>query len=209
MQELVFIANDFSIPMALVDFIPVILFGIGIIVLFSCLADKMSKIQFALFSTGSINVFIAGLLKATYKLLYASNVCDFQALTNMFFPVQSIGFLLAGIAIFSYVIKNKKNKALSVAPVLFEGTFLFVGLMCTGLALLEFALCVIAKRLNKISTIILFIVSFVCSLCMGYLSSQDFEKAIFNWIAEIVNICGQGTFLIGVLILKKNGLKNI
>ena len=48
--------------------------------------------------------------------------------------------------------------------------------------------------------------SFVCSLCMGYLSSQDFAQASMNWIAEGVNIVGHGALLAGVMILHKNGL---
>ena len=39
---------------------------------------------------------MAGFLKALYKLLYALGVCDFQPLTQRFFPVQALGFLLAG-----------------------------------------------------------------------------------------------------------------
>jgi len=41
---------------------------------------------------------------------------------------------------------------------------------------------------------------------MGYLSSQDFAQASMNWIAEGVNVVGQGAFLAGVLLLHKNGL---
>jgi hypothetical protein len=41
---------------------------------------------------------------------------------------------------------------------------------------------------------------------MGYLSSQDFAKSAMNWIAEGVNILGQGTLLLGTILLHKNGL---
>jgi hypothetical protein len=44
---------------------------------------------------------------------------------------------------------------------------------------------------------------------MGYLSSQDFAEAIWNWIAEGINVLGQGTLLLGVVILHKNGLKEL
>ena len=84
--------KDFSVSMALVDFIPVICFAIGIVILQRDLYKKMSKHAFALFATGGYNIVIAGALKATYKLLYALNICDFTALNNMFFPTQSIGF---------------------------------------------------------------------------------------------------------------------
>lgn len=208
MSGLLMLAKDFSVPMALVDYIPVFLFGWAVIILIKALGSKFNKIQFALFSAGTINVFSAGFLKATYKLLYAAGICDFQSLNYMFFPVQSIGFLLAGAAIIWFVLSNNKTKKQinGVVPPVFSGTFLFVGLMCTGLLLLDAALCVISKKIKKSWVMILFIVSFVCSLGMGYLSSQDFEQAAMNWIAECVNIVGQGTLLIGVLVLNKHGL---
>ena len=208
MKELLMLAKDFSISMALVDYIPVIFFGCAIVILIRSLGSKMNKAQFALFSAGSINVFAAGFLKATYKLLYASGACDFQALNNMFFPVQSIGFLLAGAGIIWFVIEKfgRKNRLNSTVPPVFTGTFLFVGLMCTGLLLLDVALCIITKKLKKYWVIILFVLSFICSLGMGYLSSQDFEKASMNWIAECVNIVGQGSLLAGVIVLRKAGL---
>ena len=130
----------------MVDYIPVILFGSAIIILIRSLGSKMNKGQFTLFSAGTLNVFIAGFLKATYKLLYASGACDFEALNHMFFPVQSIGFLLSGAGIIWFTVEKMalKNKVRSVVPPVFSGTFLFVGLMCTGLLLLDVALCMIS-----------------------------------------------------------------
>ena len=197
-----FLTKDFSVSMALVDYIPVIMFGIASLILIQSFTEKMNKAQIAMFSCGVINVFLAGFLKATYKLLYAANICDFEALSNMFFPVQSIGFLLAGIAMIWYVFQNKKMYLLSMPPV-FSGTFLFVGFMCGGLLLLDLSLCVIARRMKKTWLMVLFILSFVCSLCMGYLSSKDFTEALMNWLAEGINVIGQGALLAGTIILKK------
>ena len=200
--------KDFSIAMALVDYIPVILFLSASIILQRDLYNKMSKGAFALFSAGTINIFAAGALKATYKLLYAAGICDFAPLNDMFFPVQSIGFLLAGIGMLAMIFHKQGNGvvALSVAPPLWKGTFLFVGLMVAGLACIDAGLCCMAVKLKKKSAIAIFAVSFVCCLCMGYLSSQDFAKASMNWIAEGVNVIGQGTFLAGVVMLHKAGL---
>ena len=41
---------------------------------------------------------------------------------------------------------------------------------------------------------------------MGYLSSQDFTEAAMNWIAEGVNVIGQGALLAGVVLAHKHGL---
>ena len=199
--------KDFSVAMALVDYIPVIFFGVAAVLLQRDLYNKMSKGAFALFAAGTIDVFAAGALKATYKLLYAAGVCDFEPLNAMFFPVQSIGFLLAGAGIVAMLcFKQEKTAALAVAPVVYKGTFLFVGLMVAGLGCMDAGLCYLAARLKKKSAILLFVLSFVCSLCMGYLSSQDFAQASMNWIAEGVNVVGQGCLLCGAWMLHKAGL---
>ena len=201
--------KDFSISMALVDYIPVLFFAIAAIFLMRDLYNKMSKCAYALFSAGTISVTIAGALKATYKLLYAANICDFEALNNLFFPLQSIGFVLAGIGMLAMQIhSNKQTAVAAVAPPVFSGTFVFVGLMIAGLGLMDIALCILSAKMKKAWLIVLFALSFVCSLRMGYLSSQDFARASMNWIAEGVNVVGQGTLLWGVWLLHHNGLAN-
>ena len=214
--------KHFSVDMALVDYIPVLFFAIGAIILLCDLYNKMGKGAFALFSAGVIDVAMAGALKATYKLLYALGVCDFTKLDAMFFPVQSIGFLLAGLGVVAMLCSGKKSAKLNslalpvmvvamtaVAPEVFTGTFVFVGLMVAGLGLLDVALCVLAKKLGKPGLIALFAFSFVCCLGMGYLSSKDFAEASMNWIAECVNVVGQGTFLAGAIALHKSGLAGL
>ena len=74
---------------------------------------------------------------------------------------------------------------------------------------MDVVLCILAAKLKKPWLIAIFALSFVCSLCMGYLSSQDFAEAAMNWIAEGVNVVGQGTLLIGAALLRKNGLAEL
>lgn len=202
--------NDFSVEMALVDYIPVLFFAVAGVILMRDLYSKMSKGAFALFAAGVIDVTIAGALKATWKLLYAAGICDFAALNAMFFPVQSIGFLLAGIAMLAMLVHPQTERAaLAVAPPVFTGTFVFVGLMVAGLGIMDTVLCILAAKLKKPWLIVLFVVSFVCSLGMGYLSSKDFAQAAMNWIAEGVNVVGQGLLLLGAVLLHKAGLKEM
>lgn len=202
--------NDFTIAMALVDYIPVAFFAAAAIILMGDLYSKMSKGAFALFASGAIMITIAGALKATWKLLYAAKICDFAALNNMFFPTQSIGFLLAGVGILLMLLQRSgKSAVLAVAPPVFSGTFVFVGLMVAGLGVMDTVLCILAARMKKPWLIAIFVISFVCSLGMGYLSSKDFAEASMNWIAEGVNVVGQGTLLLGVYLLHKNGLADI
>ncbi|MBR3875506.1 MAG: hypothetical protein IKJ25_01865 [Clostridia bacterium] len=200
---------DFTIGMALVDYIPVICFAIGAVILMRDLYNKMSKGAFALFAAGTIMITLAGALKATWKLLYAAGICNFEALNNMFFPTQSIGFLLAGVGILAMLVYNQEETKLRSVPPVFSGTFVFVGLMVAGLGVMDTVLCIVSAKLKKPWLIALFVLSFVCSLCMGYLSSKDFTEAAMNWIAEGVNVVGQGSFLAGAYLLHKNGLAEL
>ena len=199
--------KEFSVSMALVDFIPVLLFGTASVILMRDLYNKMSKGAFALFAAGAIDVTCAGALKALYKLLFAAGVCDFTPLSDMFFPVQSIGFLLAGIGMIAMLChRQKESGALAVAPVVFKGTPIFVSFMILGIGMINASLCVLAKKIKKPGLIVLFVLAFLCMLGMGYLSTRNFEKASMNWIAECVNVVGEGLLLLGVLLMHKNGL---
>ena len=202
--------KDFSVSMALVDFIPVICFMIAAIILQRDLYNKMYKGAYALFACGTIDVIFAGGLKALYKLLYALGICDFLSLSELFMPLQSLGFLLAGMAVLSTVFRKDKGVCVSaVAPPLFKGVFVFVGCMVLGLLEMIVGLSYISVKMKKYLATCLFIISLICSIGMGYLSSKNFEKASMNWIAEGVNIVGQGTLLIATYIIHKAGLKNI
>ncbi|MBD5117688.1 MAG: hypothetical protein HDT37_00965 [Clostridiales bacterium] len=141
-------------------------------------------------------------------MLYAAEVCDFERLNAMFFPVQSLGFLLAGLGIVAMLCwKQGKTAAYAVAvPAVYSGTFLFVGLMVLGLGGMMAGLGVIAVRMKKKGVSVLFAVAFLCCLSMGYLSSRDFTQAYMNWMAEGINVVGQGALLLGVLALHKAGL---
>ena len=199
--------KEFSIVMSLVDFIPVIFFAVGAIILQRDLYPKMSKGAFALFAAGTIDVICAGALKALYKLLYAANVCDFDALNKLFFPLQSIGFLLAGIGVVACLThrqsEKESNLAAVAAPAAFSGTMIFVTLMVLGLGMMDAGLCVIAAKRKKAGIIALLVVSFICCLGMGYLSTKTFDKAFMNWVAEGVNVVGQLFYMLAAIAISK------
>ena len=197
---------NFSIPMALVDYIPVLFFGYAAALLQRDLYDKMGKSQFALFAAGTINIFAAGFLKATWKLLYAAGICDFTALNTMFLPVQSIGFLLAGLGMI-LMLTGKRQTALLAAPPVFGGSVIFIMMMVLGLGSICACMSIVAVKMKKKGAMVLFVLSFLCSMGMGAMSGQDATLAWVNWTEQLINCAGQGLLLGGTLILDKNGLK--
>jgi hypothetical protein len=196
--------HDFSIGMALFDYIPVAFFAIGAVILIYDLYNKMSKIVFAVFASGVMNVMLAGFFKATWKLLVSCGISGFDKLDAMFFPMQTLGFLFAGIAIV-LMLAQKKKVHLAMEPM----TLICIIGMVGGLGCLDVGLCIVSKKMKKPALIAVFALSFVCCLGMGYLSSKDFTEASMNWIAEWVNFFGQGLFLLGAWMLHKAGLKDL
>lgn len=199
---------NFSIPMALVDYIPVLFFGIAALLLQLDLYNKMGSSAFSLFAAGTINIFAAGFLKATWKLLYAAGICDFAALNTMFLPVQSIGFLLAGLGII-LMLCTKKKVLVAVAPPLFSGSIIFIMMMVLGLGSICTCLSILAAKMKKKGAVVLFVLAFLASMGMGAMSGQDSTQAWVNWTEQGINCVGQGLLLWGVLILHKNGLKTL
>ena len=196
----------FTVPMALMDFVPVLCFGYAAALLQRDLYDKMRKSHFALFAAGTINIFTAGLLKAVWKLLYAAGICDFHALNTMFLPVQSIGFLLAGLGIVLMLTK-KQTVTAAVAPPLFSGSAIFIVMMVLGLGSICTVLSILAVKLKKKGAMVLFILAFLCSMGMGAMSGQDATMAWVNWTEQGINCVGQGLLMWGVILLDRAGLK--
>ena len=194
-----------SVPMALMDFVPVVFFGISAAILRRDLFNKMSRQIFSLFSAGTMFIFMAGLLKATWKLLYGAGICDFQALNTLFLPTQSIGFLLTGAAVVM-MLAGKKVPVMAVPPV-FGGTMVFIPMMVLGLGAMVTVLSVLAAKLRKKPVMLLFILSFLASLAMGGMASQDSTQSWVNWVEQSLNCVGQGALLMGAVMLDRAGLK--
>lgn len=198
----------FTIPMALMDFVPVIFFGVTAVILMKDLACRMGKGIYAIFAAGTIQVFLAGFLKAAWKLLYAANICDFVALEQMFLPVNSIGLLLAGLGMIGMLCRKPKDALVfSAAPVVYSGSVLFILMMVVGLGGMCAVLSVLAARMKKKGTIVLFVLSFLFAMGMGYLSSQDTTLAWVNWAEQGINTLSQGCLMWGVLLLHKAGFE--
>ena len=192
----------YTVPMALFDYIPVILFGICGRLLMRGLYNKMAKGVFACLDLGVCLAFLAGFLKATYKLLIALGVGAFPLLNNLFLPLQSTGLLLAGLAIILMLVLKKKTAAL-MAPL----TLGFISMMVLGLGGMCAGLSVVAKKMKKGWLIPIFILCFFCYMGMGYLASRGGDSAADNWIEQGVNCVGQILLLIGIGTLYRSGLR--
>ena len=200
--------HDFTVAMGLMDFVPVAFFAVSAALLLRDLYDKMFKGAYALLAAGCIDVFMAGFGKALWKLLYAANICDFQALEQMFLPVNSLGLLFVGLALVGMLCFKKKTVTLSAAPVVIGGTMGFIMMMVVGLGGMCASLSIVAAKMKKKWLIALFVASFVCAMGMGYMSSKDASLAWVNWVEQSINTVSQLCLMVGVICLHKAGLKD-
>lgn len=199
---------NFTVPMALMDFLPVAFFGVTAVLLLRDLYNKMFKGAYALLAAGSVNVFLAGFCKALWKLLYAANICDFVVLEKMFMPVNSLGLLFVGLSLIGMLCWKRKNVILSAAPPVFASSLPFIMMMVVGLGGLCAGLSVVAAKMKKAPVMILFILSFVCAMAMGYMSSQDSTQAWVNWAEQSINTASQLCLMLGTIVLHRAGLKD-
>ncbi len=198
---------DFTVPMALMDYLPVAFFGISAVLLLQDLYNKMYKGAYALLAAGCFNVFLAGFCKASWKLLYAANVCDFVALEELFMPVNSIGLLFVGLSLVGMLLWKRKTVLLSAAPVAFTSSMPFIFMMVLGLGGMCAALSILAARMKKAGLIALFVLSFLLAMGMGYMSSRDSTLSWVNWAEQSINTASQLCLMLGVLALHRAGLK--
>ena len=198
---------NFTVPMALMDYVPVAFFAVTAVILLRDLYNKMFKGAYALLAAGSVNVFMAGFCKATWKLLYAASICDFVALEEMFMPVNSLGLLFVGLSLIGMLCWKRKDAMLSVVPVAFTSSMPFIMMMVVGLGGLCAGLSVLAAKMKKAPVMVLFILSFVCAMAMGYMSSQDSTQSWVNWVEQSINTVSQLCLMLGVIILHKAGMK--
>ena len=82
-------------------------------------------------------------------------------------------------------------------------------MMVVGLGGLCAGLSILAARMKKGIVMLLFILSFVCAMAMGYMSSQDSALAWVNWAEQSINTVSQLCLMLGVIWLHKAGLKEM
>ncbi len=209
-----------DVLMGFFDMVPVGMFFAASLILMKCYFNKMSKGCFACYATGLMMVSFAGFFKAIYKILLTLRVCNFDSLEKCLFPMQAIGFIVIGLSMAHVSLgtgRYRKRYFCSALPTVmllsyagsyegvpvFSGTMLFVCLMCLGLLFYVAVLALAASKMKKPGIIVLLVISFIFSLGMGYLSTQD---AMNDFIKEIVNTIGQGSMLWAAILLRKNGL---
>ena len=201
-----------TVGLAIIDYIPVLLFALTGILLMRDLYNKLSKGAFALVAAGVIMVLTAGIYKATWKLVYTLGAADLYLLNNAFLPIQAAGFLLLGIGLVAgSFFPQGQGRMYAAAPLAAvpqeRGAMVFILFMVLGYLGFCGAMTRIALRMKKRLAVILYVLSFVLLMGMGYLGSREIgNDGRMNWIEEGVNTAAELCLLTATLSLHKAGL---
>ena len=192
---------DYSIGLALMDFVPNIAFVIGALFLVKIMVLGRGRPCSRMVMAGALLIALGGFLKATWKLLYAAEIGDFQLLSQIQFTLLAPGFLALVIAIIMLLKKRGAGSVPLAAMAAWKIPFLFVmtlsSLGCHGL--LTF---VSFKRGARIAAVC-FIIAFIGLLSMSMLSSAE-QTVTMQWVEESINSVGQIGFMMGSIFLHKN-----
>ncbi|WP_300678057.1 hypothetical protein [Nocardioides sp.] len=201
--------TEYSLGLAAYDFVPVILAGVGTVVLAVMTGRQLPALRRGALVAGAC-VTLGGLAKAVWKLLVAAEPCrNYPFLENMLFPCLAFGF--AGIA-WALVGGRRTTTvpwwpflglpilgaAASIAvwdtwPLLIVSAIgaVVVGVLCTQLALDH------DDRWGAL----LFVVYIVGTLVLPPLAGRPEQSAQVQWMEEITNSAVQLCFVLGALRL--------
>ena len=192
-----------TVAMALVDCVPVALFMVAAVILQRDLYDQLPKGAYSLVAAGSIMAFLGGFMKALWKILYATGVCDYVLLDHALFTLQGPGFPLFFLGITGLFWKGEKNAASALvgAPVATTTSIPFIVMQVVGLGGAQVLLAVAGARRGARLAPVAFAFAFVFMLGMGYLGAKFDDSSSMHWVAQLTNTLSMACFLWGTLML--------
>lgn len=209
--------NEISVVMGIVDIIPVVIFLIANLKLMDALHNKLAYNKYAILASGAYMLFFGGICKILWKFLYAFKVCDYVTLTECFFPMQSIGFILlcvgVGSAVFAKKLPSGGATLLSVAAIPVVTSHMpFLLITLIAMTCFNVILVIGNIKLKNPKGILWLVLSYIGMLCNCFIgvmaNGSDEAVAIFHWIAELSHIFAEVFLLICVLDMIKHGLKD-
>ena len=200
---------NYTVPLALVDFLPVILSTVGCFLL-ALLAGRHVPVTRKYALAGAVLVGLGGLCKSVWKLLVAGFQTDLTWLDGLLFPLLGLGFSLLAWSVLSY---RKDRPALAWPFIAFVvicfGSALFarslaplLGLTALmSLAVSTYALLTGVRRLDWLAAG-LFAIQILGTLALVPLASPSHpQTTMLQWTEESINTLAQLCFVLGALRL--------
>lgn len=119
--------KDFTVKMALVDAIPVILFSLSLI-------SVCRHFDPLLFIAGAVLIILAGLCKVVWKFILGAKRKDIAFLSKLFVPFMSAGFLTVVVSLIIY--RSRINLSVIFASMISMPAVIFFALFIVGITVM-------------------------------------------------------------------------
>ena len=191
--------ETYTLGLSLLDFLPNLAFLVNAYFMIRMVRLKNRALELVAMITGTSLVFLGGLLKAVWKLLYTVGLGDFQFLSEIQFILITPGFLAMLMSLVLFARQKKETKGAiihSIAP--WKIPFIAV-LTLSSLGVLGI-LAYLAYRRKAYTAAVLFVVAVTCMLGMAGMASGE-QTVARQWIEEGINSLGQICWAVGSYLL--------
>lgn len=215
--------EDYSLGLALFDYLPVALSVLGLYWLAEAMGDALPDSRRVLLAAVCL-VAAGGLSKASWKLLWVTAAVDHALLNNLLFILMAPGFVLLACHC-AQARRAWSGRSAGVPPLPISITLIIV-LLAASLALAQlkpdskawfFLLLAVASisnitiscwminlswRWNQRTTAALFLLSITLILSLSGLARISAGNAALQWLAEVLNGLAHGSFALAVFRLR-------
>jgi hypothetical protein len=201
----------YSLGLSLVDFIPNLAFLVGAYFLVRASLLKRGQRCGRMLMAGTLLIFLGGMLKAVWKLVYTVGAGDLRLFSEIQFVLLAPGFLAMLVAVILMVRGKSRPHAqgedgasgLRLVPAIaaWKLPFLVITTLSSLAALA--ALAFMAFRLHLIVAGVLFVLAALATFMMGGMASAT-QTVSMQWIVEGINSTGQIAFAAGAFLLYRH-----
>ena len=215
--------EDYSLGLALFDFLPVLVSAFGLYLLAGLLARALPESSTLVF-TGFALVIAGGLSKAAWKLIWVLTQVNIAVLDSLLFICMAPGMILLAWHTAAAVNRWRggtaaahpgRNSLVLIAPVLAAAVYLAMSqpdgrawffLLLWASALANVLMSALLIRLSwgwgQRLTAAVFLFSIVLTMSLGGLARITAGSPPLQWLAEVLNLFATGSFALAVWRLR-------
>jgi hypothetical protein len=192
-----------TVFLAITDFLPVIIFGIGSLFLLRIGFQYLDSGNYTAMAGGAVLCFTGGMYKAASKLLEATLELYLPALQSSQFIMLAPGFTLLFIASIGLLKGKRREITFAVAPAMELWKIPFIVVMSLANIGYLVVLAIFSMKIKYRLPAILYLLSTVTLLLMSYLSTRPMTLHT-QWVAQGVNSIVQLFAALGHYILYRH-----
>jgi hypothetical protein len=214
--------NDFTIGLALYDYLPSVFTGLALVFIAQMVRRSDPDLGWMAF-TGAALVVLAGVFKASWKLVMATGGPDIWLFREALFPLMGPGFLLVGVAAWAAVRAARGKtwpRGLWLVPVAVialayaAGAYLTLGqgtergwfpvfLMLASVANLGLSLLLIAESVRRRRWLVvgLFALNVGMIFALQPIAAMEDKSIALHWFEQTLTTGGAAAFALGGYLL--------